>query len=157
MKGHIVLKEKEGKLFRRFQKLSARYWTRKFHLPTNARPRSFWLALKLQRVMLSSQREQVHDRWASATPFWPSRKRNPPEFTAFERCGTCILACCLLDFVRVLVRILSDFTIYRFNPNRKSVGPCKHFAYKESSTDSTASSLLTDSKLWYNDQDCLLR
>ena len=63
---------------------------------------------------------------AAQHPFWPSPKRNPPEFTAFERSGTCVLACSLLDFVRVLVSIWSDFTIYRSNPNVKSVGPCKH-------------------------------
>lgn len=137
MCGHVVLNEKEGNLFQRFQKLSAMHWTRKFSFPLQRET-----AILLASVKTTTEPNWfVHynspymmflpNAWCSAFKPIPTPIPSAPvNFTAIERCGTCILACSLLDFVRVLVRIWSEFTVYRFNPNPKSVAPCKHESLK---------------------------
>ena len=100
--------------------------------PSNVKPRSFWLALKLQSVHYNCPYMMfLPNAWCSAVEPIPTPIHSAPaNFTSIERCGTCILACSLLDFGRVLVRIWSEFTVYRFNPNPKSVAPCKHETVK---------------------------
>ena len=80
MCGHGVVNQKKENSFGDFGSFQLSAEQGSSVSPSNTNPRSFWLALKLQPVMLSLLSHPL------AAPV------NETGFTAIERCGTCILA-----------------------------------------------------------------